>query len=126
MENKKILIASPERHEKSWGHELWINNNDGYCGKLLMFKENGQFSMHYHLLKNETWYVQEGEFELLYIDTDNAEQKVEILYKGAVIDIPIGQPHQLKCLSKNGTIFEVSDKHYESDSYRVKPGDSQK
>lgn len=42
-----------ERHEKAWGHELWIINNELYCGKLLVFKKDKEFSMHYHLLKDE-------------------------------------------------------------------------
>ena len=36
------LQAQPypgERHEKAWGHELWIINDEKYCGKLLVFKK---------------------------------------------------------------------------------------
>ena len=29
-----------ERHEKAWGYELWIINNELYCGKLLVFKND--------------------------------------------------------------------------------------
>ena len=32
----------------------------------------------------------------------------------------------MKALTKGATIFEVSTQHFDSDSYRVKPGDSQK
>ena len=48
------LQAQPyegEIHEKAWGHELWIINNEFYCGKLLVFKKDKEFSMHFHLLK---------------------------------------------------------------------------
>ena len=31
----------PERHEKGWGYELWIVNNNLYCGKILHFN-NGK------------------------------------------------------------------------------------
>lgn len=29
----------PEYHAKGWGYELWIHNDEEYCGKLLFFKE---------------------------------------------------------------------------------------
>ena len=47
---------------KGWGEELIIENNDMYCGKVLVFNSGCKFSMHYHMIKDETWYVEEGEF----------------------------------------------------------------
>ena len=58
---------------KGWGEELIIENNEMYCGKLLIFKKGCRFSMHYHLIKDETWYVDKGEFIYRWIDTDTAE-----------------------------------------------------
>ena len=50
---------------KGWGHELIWANTESYCGKLLVFKEKGnKFSMHFHREKDETWFVQDGEFTL--------------------------------------------------------------
>ena len=43
--------------EKGWGKEIIFVNNDDYCGKLLCFEKGKKFSMHYHILKRETWYV---------------------------------------------------------------------
>lgn len=114
-----------EIHEKAWGHELWIVNHDAYCGKLLVFKKDKKFSMHYHLIKEESWYVAEGEFEYGWIDTETATHNTTIISKGDVIDLERGQPHQLRALTEGATIFEVSTKHYEEDSYRVLKGDSQ-
>ena len=111
---------------KAWGHELWIRNTEKYCGKLLVFKKDAKFSMHYHLLKEETWYVGKGEFEYYWIDTKNAERHVEIIKEGDIIHLNQGQPHQLKALTDGATVFEVSTQHFDVDSYRVKPGDSQK
>ena len=113
-----------ERHEKAWGHELWIINNELYCGKLLVFKANKQFSMHYHLIKDETWYVNEGQFLYRWIDTETAEIKEQHLYVGDVVRQRVGQPHQLIALT-DGVVFEVSTQHFNADSYRVKPGSSQ-
>jgi hypothetical protein len=32
-----------DTYEKAWGHELWIINNELYCGKLLVFKKDKNF-----------------------------------------------------------------------------------
>jgi quercetin dioxygenase-like cupin family protein len=122
------LQAQPyegKRVEKAWGYELWIINNELYCGKLLVFKQGKQFSMHYHLLKDEAWYVSEGVFNYKYIDTETAAEVEMIIEKGACIHLLPGQPHQLLALTEGATIFEVSTQHFDEDSYRVKPGDSQ-
>lgn len=114
-----------ELYTKAWGHELWIINDDEYCGKLLVFNKNKKFSMHYHLLKKETWYIAKGKFEYYWVDTETASiEKIQIS-EGDVVHLERGQPHQLKALTEGATIFEVSTKHYEEDSYRIIKGDSQ-
>jgi quercetin dioxygenase-like cupin family protein len=114
-----------DRHEKAWGHELWIINNELYCGKLLVFKANKQFSMHYHLLKDEAWYISKGKFEYKYINTESSELRSIIVKEGDCIHLMPGQPHQMLALTEGATIFEVSTQHFDSDSYRVLPGSSQ-
>ena len=61
------IFKNAEVHEKTWGKELWIHNSEKYCGKILEFNENAYFSMHYHLLKKETWYVSKGRFIFIWI-----------------------------------------------------------
>ena len=109
---------------KGWGHEVIFENNELYCGKLLVFKKGCKFSMHYHMIKDETWYVQEGEFLYRWIDTETAEVVTETLVVGDSVRQVPGQPHQLEALT-DGTIYEVSTQHFDSDSYRVWRGDSQ-
>ena len=110
---------------KGWGEEIIIENNEKYCGKILIFDQNCKFSMHYHMNKDECWYVEYGEFLYRWIDTETGEIHDEILTEGDVVRQRRGQPHQLEAIS-NGRIFEVSTHHEDSDSYRVLPGDSQK
>lgn len=110
---------------KGWGHEVVFVNNELYCGKLLVFKTGAKFSMHYHLIKDETWYVESGSFLYRWIDTSNAEVNEVVLRVGDTVRQLPGQPHQLECLEE-GTIFEVSTQHFDHDSYRVWRGDSQK
>ena len=109
---------------KGWGEELIIENNEMYCGKLLIFKEGCRFSMHYHLIKDETWYVNEGEFLYRWIDTDTAKTIEQKLKVGDVVRQRVGQPHQLIALT-DGVVFEVSTQHFDEDSYRVVKGDTQ-
>ena len=109
---------------KGWGEELIIENNEMYCGKLLKFKKGCKFSMHYHLIKDETWYVDKGEFIYRWIDTETAETHEVKLKEGDVVRQRIGQPHQLMALT-DGEVFEVSTEHFDDDSYRVMKGDSQ-
>lgn len=116
--------------EKSWGKEEIIYNSDdyeshGYCGKILRFNKGAEFSTHLHLRKHETWLVFEGCLNLTYIDTIDASRHEMVLYQGDVISIPQMVPHRLKAL-ENSAVFEVSTIHYDSDSYRVEKGDSQR
>jgi len=117
---KTVNIKTPIKVEKTWGYELWIHNDSQYCGKLLVFTKAGNhFSMHYHMIKNETWYVQDGEFQFDWIDTENGIRNSTTLKQGDCVYIESGMPHKLIALNDNATIFEVSTEHFDSDSYRI-------
>ena len=77
------------------------------------------------MIKDETWYVKEGEFIYRWIDTETAEVVEKKLIEGDSVRQMPGQPHQLEALT-DGIVFEVSTEHFDSDSYRVWKGDSQK
>lgn len=109
---------------KGWGHEVIFANNNLYCGKLLKFNKGAKFSMHFHMKKDETWYINKGSIQLNWIDTHTAVICTELLKEGDVWRNRPGEPHQVKAL-EDTVIFEVSTQHFDSDSYRVLPGDSQ-
>jgi mannose-6-phosphate isomerase-like protein (cupin superfamily) len=123
-EVKNILECPSCNIPKGWGHEVIITNNELYCGKLLVFKKGLKFSMHYHMIKDETWYVDEGSFIYRWIDTETAEVQEQYLYPGDTVRQFPGQPHQLEAIT-DGVVFEVSTQHFDSDSYRVWKGDTQ-
>ena len=112
--------------DEAWGREIIFTNNELYCGKLLIHDKAGsKGSMHYHMKKHETFYVQQGKFRVRWIDTSNAKIIEEILYEGDTWVNEPGVPHQLEAIVNNSIIFEVSTTHYDDDSYRVMPGDGQ-
>ncbi|MSR71030.1 cupin domain-containing protein [Candidatus Kaiserbacteria bacterium] len=126
MDNhKRLTITTAKMHPKGWGGEVWIINNQKYCGKLLEFKKGASFSDHYHINKDETWYVLSGKLELSYYNLANADRLKKVLKQGAVVHVPPNTPHQLKALEAS-VVIEVSTPHEESDSYRIGKGDSQK
>lgn len=113
------------RVEKGWGFEYIWATNDKYCGKFLHFYAGRKFSMHFHMAKDETWYIASGKFKLILIDPKTGQTTEKILNKGDSHRNLPGQPHQLVCL-EDGTVIEVSTPDSVEDNYRVAPGDSQK
>jgi mannose-6-phosphate isomerase-like protein (cupin superfamily) len=111
--------------KKGWGHELIWATNDKYCGKIMKFDRDAQFSMHFHAEKDETWYVLSGQFVVSYIDTKNASIHEQFLDVGDVWHNPPLLPHQLRCITE-GSVMEVSTPDSVEDNYRVMKGDSQK
>lgn len=108
---------------KGWGKEIIFINNDEYCGKILCFNKGKKFSMHYHILKKETWYVAKGKFILHWIEPNTGTTYTEYLIVGDVITNERGEAHQLVAL-EDSEVFEVSTKHYDNDSYRIWKGDT--
>jgi mannose-6-phosphate isomerase-like protein (cupin superfamily) len=102
---------------KKWGKEIIFHNDEDYCGKVLVFHKGGKFSMHIHVKKKETWYINKGSLILYYINTNTAE-------KHQIWHIPQGYPHQLEA-KEDSEVFEVSTQHFDDDSYRIEKGDSQ-
>ncbi len=112
--------------DKGWGYEIIWATNDKYCGKIMVFERAGaKFSMHFHKEKDETWFVNAGQFKLVYCDTTTATYVEKILNEGDVWRNPPLQPHQLIALKPNSIILEVSTPDSVEDNYRIIPGDSQ-
>lgn len=119
-----LEIHSPEKHDKGWGYELWIDNRPEYCGKILHFNSKGKGSLHYHLKKTESWYVLKGQFTIEVVDTLTGELKYIHMVEGSCLTVLAGVPHRIYSPT-GGDILEVSSTHFEDDSYRISPGDSQ-
>jgi len=108
---------------KGWGFEKWIVNTDEYCGKLLYFVKGKKCSWHYHVLKDETFYIQRGKILLKYSDDDIIDNAKElVLEKGDKFHVYRGLRHQMYAL-EDTELYEFSTQHFDSDSHRVQKGD---
>ena len=108
---------------KGWGYEKWIVKTDEYCGKLLHFIKGKKCSWHYHKLKDETFYLQEGKLLVKYSDNDNLNEANEvILERGDKFHVYRGLRHQMFAM-EDTDMFEFSTQHFDSDSHRIIKGD---
>ena len=106
---------------KGWGHEVWIHNDERYCGKILVVKKDRRCSLHFHKLKHETFYVQSGRIHMRIHDAEGREQAFEMA-PGDVLELEPGTAHQFRGL-EDSEILEFSTQHFEEDSYRLVKGD---
>jgi quercetin dioxygenase-like cupin family protein len=100
--------------EKEWGKEIWMANNDLYCGKKLILNKGKRCSVHHHKNKDETFYLDEG---LILLEVNNLS---EVIHPGESIRIKKDENHRFSGL-KNSVIIEISTHHEDSDSYREEP-----
>jgi rfaE bifunctional protein nucleotidyltransferase chain/domain len=98
--------------QKEWGQEIWMANSEKYCGKKLLLKRGKRCSMHYHKIKDETFYIESGE---ILIEIGN---ETRIMEQGEVAKISPGVKHRFSGL-KDSVIIEISTTHDEEDSYRT-------
>ena len=98
--------------EKVWGHEVWIVNNEHYCGKELHLTRHYQCSLHCHKIKHETFYVWNGVVRLEVGD------EIKLVYPGDVIEIPPNTYHRFTGVT-DALIFEFSTPHSDDDVYRL-------
>lgn len=103
-----------KRVEKPWGWELWFENNDKYCGKLIhcnkgKWSSNDRF--HYHKEKDEAFLILKGTL-LLYVENEK-----RILKEGDTIRIVPTIRHKFVALTRVCEFIEVSTQHKYGDSY---------
>lgn len=106
---------------KIWGYEIIYANTDKYCGKILHFYSGNTSSLHFHIKKTESWYVQSGHFQVRIVDTTDGSSSFYELKTGDTWKNEIGVPHQIICIEE-GDILEVSTPHYDTDSHRIEFG----
>jgi mannose-6-phosphate isomerase-like protein (cupin superfamily) len=108
---------------KGWGREIWITNCEHYCGKILEINKGRKCSLHFHRLKHESFYLRKGRLIVRMKDSPDAMEINEfVLNPGECMDVPVGLVHQMEAL-EDAELFEFSTQHFDTDSYRLVPGD---
>ena len=118
-----MKITKPKKVDKVWGYELWVHNDEEYCGKLLYFVKDKRCSWHYHKLKDEVFYIRKGKLLVKYgYDEDLQKSEEVVLEEGDNFYVKTGLNHQMIGL-QDTEMFEFSTQHFDSDSYRIEKGD---
>jgi len=105
--------------QKKWGYEIWFANTDKYCGKLIAINErkwSSEGRFHYHKIKDETFFVIEGDLILEYEEGKNFFSIT--LKPGQSFRVFPTIKHRFSTDSKQCKFIEASTTHMESDSYR--------
>ena len=100
--------------KKVWGIEEIICNNELYCCKIMYLNEGYQCSLHYHKLKDETFYILDGIVELEHNDD------VKTLSVGDSVRIKPNDKHRFSGIV-DSKILEISTTDKVEDSYRILP-----
>jgi len=100
-----------KKANKVWGDEIWICNHN-YCGKILNLKKGYQCSLHFHIIKDEVFYILSG---LVSLEIDRKEY---VLKRGDSVRILPKMIHRFRGL-RDSKIIEFSTHHKDSDSYRI-------
>lgn len=97
---------------KEWGHEIWVVNEDKYCMKYLIIDPGKQCSLHYHPIKKETFYVEEG---VVHVQVSHL---IGDFKEGGQVTIDPRTPHRFG--SEDGArIIEISTHHEDDDVVRL-------
>lgn len=116
---------------KEWGFEKRIINNEMYCGKLLYIVKGKNTSVHYHKVKDETFYVHSGKLKVYYQDDHSVIKDLVAdgnyfmgamdsvtLNVGDAFRIPPGRIHQAYA-AEDTQLYEFSTTHDEEDTVRI-------
>jgi mannose-6-phosphate isomerase-like protein (cupin superfamily) len=120
----KSRVRQPVHIEpKGWGREVWLANNELYCGKILEISKGKRCSLHFHKIKTESFFLRAGRLKVTIKESaDSATIEEFVLNPGECMDIPPGLVHQMLAL-EDAELYEFSTQHFNSDSHRITKGD---
>jgi mannose-6-phosphate isomerase-like protein (cupin superfamily) len=112
--------------EKGWGSERIVYKDEKLCTKIITIKHGGKSSLHFHVDKREVFLIIQGILLFIWVEPETAEEHSMILHVGDSVYVPKYLSHQFACSSPDKCVFiENSTEDNATDSYRVRPGDSQ-
>lgn len=111
----------PHVVQKPWGREIWFANDDrkNYCGKELVITAGWQLSLHRHLVKDEVFYLIEGEMHVETSDQeDGSNLRQVVMHPGDRFHIPTGLWHRMRAITPV-RLIEASTFHRDDDVERL-------
>lgn len=110
-------------HKIGWPHNPHHNDPQFEVGtvKLLFIEKDKRLSTHFHINKQEIFFLIQGQLELGLI-ADGYKEVIEF-NEGDCLHIPPGMVHYMKGLGERNILLEVSTTDHPSDSYRIEKGD---
>jgi len=102
--------------EKPWGHEIIWAENEKYVGKFMYIKPHSRMSLQYHIVKEETIYVQEGTLRVWH--SEKEEDHTDLL-PGSVYHVEPRKIHRFGATKKAVNLIEISTSELD-DVVRIK------
>lgn len=99
---------------KAWGYEQIICNTEHYCSKFLHVAPGQRCSLHFHHLKDETFYILDG---ICILEIGGATR---IMQESDWQRISPGTRHRFSS-EKGCIILETSTHHEDQDVVRLEP-----
>jgi ABC-type sugar transport system, auxiliary component len=84
--------------------EFWIVNDtqNNYCGKFLFMFNGQRCPLHYHNIKDETFFIVRGDVEM------EVDGKTSVLHPGEVFKMAPGMNHTFRAVGGPALVLEVS------------------
>lgn len=109
------MAQEGEQIIKEWGYELIVTNMPEYCMKMLFVKPGKQCSLHRHMVKSESFLLEQG---VGLIEIGFERYRME---RGSIAHIPVGTWHRFGNLGPSELILrEISTHHDDADVEREK------
>ena len=103
------MLESPRRIEKPWGYELiWAETNE-YVGKILHVTAGEALSLQYHEVKDETFFLLEGQL-LLQVGSSIEDLSEYRMLEGQSFHMRSQTIHRM-IAETDSDILEVSTPH---------------
>ena len=93
---------------KPWGELVVFRNNASGSSRILYFERGQRTSLHYHILRDETFFVLDNRLRIQLWD-----RFVE-LRRHQALRVPAGVPHSLIALDAACRVLEIAEGPYES------------
>ena len=107
----------PKITKKEWGYEKEITNAPRYCTKEMGLNKGKRCSLHWHEIKDETFYIHSGRVLMQIVNKIGSE--IRVMLPREFVRIKPGVLHRFSGL-EDSVIIESSTHHEDSDSYRIK------